>query len=46
LDLEGVHHDVVLGDNEPKKAYGGDAKYTLEWVQVDIVWVTSLKNDA
>jgi len=36
----------VLGDNEPKKASGGDTKYTLEGVQVDIVLEKSLKNDA
>jgi hypothetical protein len=46
LDLEGVHHDVVLGDNEPKEVFGRDAKYTLEGVQVDIILVTSLENDA
>jgi hypothetical protein len=46
LDLEGVHCDAVLGDNEPKKASDGDAKYTLEGVQADIVLETSLKNDA
>jgi hypothetical protein len=46
LDFEGVHHDVVLGDNEPKKAFDNDAKYTLEGVQEDIVLMTSLKNDA
>jgi hypothetical protein len=46
LDLEGVNHDVVLGNNEPKKASGRDAKDTLEGVQADIVLVTSLENDA
>jgi hypothetical protein len=37
LDLEGVYYDVVLGDDEPKEASDGDAKYTLEGVQADIV---------
>jgi hypothetical protein len=46
LDLEGVHCDVVLGDNEAKEASNGDAKYTLEGVQADIVLVTSLKDNA
>jgi hypothetical protein len=46
LDLKGVHHDAILGDNEPKKEFGCDAKDTLEGVQVDILLVTSLENDA
>jgi hypothetical protein len=46
LDLAGVHHDAVLGDNEHKKASNGDEKYALEGVQVDIILVTSLENDA
>jgi hypothetical protein len=46
LDLEGVHHDVVLGDNEPKEAFGCDVKYALEGVQVDVILVTLLENDA
>jgi hypothetical protein len=46
LDLEGVHCDVVLGNNEPKEASDGDAKYTLEGVQADIVLATSLKDNS
>jgi hypothetical protein len=46
LDLEGVHRDVMLGDNEPKKVSSSDAKYTFEGVQADIVLVISLENDA
>jgi hypothetical protein len=46
LDLEGVHCYVILGDNEPKKASCGDAKYTLERVQEDIILETYLKDDA
>jgi hypothetical protein len=46
LDLEGVHSDAVLGNDEPKEASDSDAKYTLEGVQVDIVLVTSLKDNA
>jgi hypothetical protein len=46
VELEGVYHDVIFGNNEPKNASGGDEKYTLEGVQVDIVLVTLLKNDA
>jgi hypothetical protein len=45
LDLEGVHSDVVFGDDEPKEESEGDAKYTLEGVQLDIVLSTSLKED-
>jgi hypothetical protein len=46
LDLEGVHSDVVLGDNEPKEASSSDTKDTLEGVQADIILATSLKNNA
>jgi hypothetical protein len=46
LDLEGVHSDVLLGDNEPKEASENDEKDALEGVQVDIILATSLKNDA
>jgi hypothetical protein len=46
LDLEGVHCDAVLGNDEPKEVSGGDAEYTLEGVQVDIVLSTSLKDDS
>jgi hypothetical protein len=46
LDLEGVHRDAVLGDNEAKEVFDNDAKYTLEGVQADIVLATSLENDA
>jgi hypothetical protein len=35
----------MLGDDEPKEASYGDAKYTLEGVQEDIVLSTSLKDD-
>jgi hypothetical protein len=45
LDLEGVHFDVVMEENEPKKRFGSDAKYALEGVQADIVPMTSLEND-
>jgi hypothetical protein len=45
LDLEGVHHDVILGNNEPNEAFNHDAKYTLEGVQEDIVLATLLEND-
>ena len=45
LDLEGVHCDAMLGDNEPKKASAGDKKYTLEGVEAYILLATSLKND-
>jgi hypothetical protein len=45
LDLEGVHNDVVLGENEPKEAPSSDAKDTLEGVQEDIILATSLEND-
>jgi hypothetical protein len=45
LDLEGIHSDVVLGDNETKEVSRGDVKYTLEGVQADIVLETSLKDD-
>jgi hypothetical protein len=46
LDIEGVYCDVMLGDYEPKEAYGGDKKYTLEGVQVDIVLMKSLKDNS
>jgi hypothetical protein len=46
LDLEGVYYDVVLGDNEPKEASSGDAKYTLEGVQAVIVLATPLKDNS
>jgi hypothetical protein len=46
LDLEGVHSDVVLGDDEPKEAPNNDAKDTLEGVQMDIILATSLENNA
>jgi hypothetical protein len=36
----------MLGENVPKKSSGGDAKYTLEGVQADIILATSLKNDS
>jgi hypothetical protein len=36
----------MLGNNEPKKASGCDAKDTLEGIQADIVLVTMLGNDA
>jgi hypothetical protein len=45
LDLEGVYSDAVLGDDEPKEASDGDGKHTLEGVQVNIVLLTSLKDD-
>jgi hypothetical protein len=45
LDLEGIHSDAVLGDDEPKEASNSDAKDALEGVQVDIVLATSLEND-
>jgi hypothetical protein len=45
LDLEGVHCDAMLGNDEPKEVSSGDAKYTLEGVQADIVLMTSLKDD-
>jgi hypothetical protein len=45
LDLEGSHYDVVLGNDEPKEVSSGDAKYTLEGVQADIVLETLLKED-
>jgi hypothetical protein len=32
LDLERVQCDAMLGDDEPKEASDGDAKYTLEGV--------------
>jgi hypothetical protein len=44
LDLEGVHCDVVLGNDEPKEAFDGDTKDTLEGIQVDIILSTSLKD--
>jgi hypothetical protein len=46
LDLEGVHCDAMLGDNEPKEVSNSDAKYTLEGVQADIVLATSLKDNS
>jgi hypothetical protein len=45
LEIQGVHRDVVLGDNEPKEASGSKEKYTLEGVEVHIVLATSLEND-
>jgi hypothetical protein len=45
LDLEGVHSDAMLGDNEPEEVPDSDAEDTLEGVQVDIILATSLKND-
>jgi hypothetical protein len=45
LDLEGVHHDVVLGNNEPKEASSSNTKYALEGVQENIVLATSLEKD-
>jgi hypothetical protein len=35
----------MMGDNEPKEALDSNAEDTLEGVQVDIIFVTSLKND-
>jgi hypothetical protein len=29
LDVEGIHGDATLGNDEPKEVSGGDAKYTL-----------------
>jgi hypothetical protein len=46
LELEEVHSDAMLGDDEPKEESNGDAKYTLEGVQEDIVLATSLKDDS
>jgi hypothetical protein len=46
LELEGIHSDVVLGDDEPKEAPNSDAKDTLEGGQVDIILATLLENDA
>jgi hypothetical protein len=46
LDLEGVHSDAVLGDDETEEASNSGAKNALEGVQADIVLATSLKNDA
>jgi hypothetical protein len=46
LDLEGVHSDVVLGDDEPMKTSNSEEKYTLESVQADIILSTSLKDDS
>jgi hypothetical protein len=45
LDLEGVHSDAALGDDEPKEASNGDAEYALEGVQADIVLTTPLEDD-
>jgi hypothetical protein len=45
LDVEGVHCDAMLGDYEPQEVFNGNAKYTLEGVEADIVLATSLKND-
>jgi hypothetical protein len=44
LELVGVHHDVVLGDNEHEEASDSDAKDTLEGVQADIILATLLEN--
>jgi hypothetical protein len=46
LDLEGVHSDALLGENEPEDAPKSDTEETLEGVQADIILATSLKNDA
>jgi len=46
LDLEGVHSDAVLGDNEPKEVPESDAKDTLEGVQANIILATLLKDNS
>jgi hypothetical protein len=46
LDLEGVHHDAVLGDNEHEEVSKSDAKDALEGIQANIILLTSLENDA
>jgi hypothetical protein len=46
LDLEGVHSDAMLGNDEPKEVSDGDAKYTLEGIQADIVLATPLKDNS
>jgi hypothetical protein len=46
LDLEGVHYDAVLGNDEPKEASSGDVEYALERVQADIVLMTPVKDNA
>jgi hypothetical protein len=46
LDLEGVHSNAVLGDDEPEEETDSNAEDTLEGVQADIILTTSLKNDA
>jgi hypothetical protein len=43
LDLEVVHHDAMLGNDEPKEASSGDTKYALDGDQVDIILATPLK---
>jgi hypothetical protein len=45
LDLEEVHGDVALGNDEPKEASNGDTEYALKGVQVDIVLTTPLEDD-
>jgi hypothetical protein len=45
LDFEGVYGDTTLRDDETEEAPCGDAKNTLERVQVDVVLTTSLKYD-
>jgi hypothetical protein len=46
LDLERVHNDIVLGKYEPKEASNGDAKYTLEGIQAEIILATQLKDNS
>jgi hypothetical protein len=46
LDLERVDGDATLGNDEPKEAARGEAKYALEGVQADIVLTTPLKDDS
>jgi hypothetical protein len=45
LDLEGVYCDTMLGNDEPKEVSSGDAEYTLEGIQADIVLTTPVKDN-
>jgi len=45
LELEAIYGDATLGNYEPKEASNGDAEYTLEGVQADIVLTTPLEDD-
>lgn len=44
LDLKWINHGPILGADETKKYHRYDTKYSLMWVEMDLVLSTSIEN--